>query len=230
MRRRWSWAPRPGVPGGPLVQRAGARQIQDMPAGEPVAAVRAYKGQPAGHRLPRGMPRWILPPRRSPAPCSAVQHAARDPADRRRRADRGAGPVDGRHRRRGSDGRSPRWRVRGGAPGGGVLVLTGQRLLSLGMPADADGSYTIELSRVDGQPATIAMLADPTAPVAPAVAAALGLARAPRDRRRWPRWSSAPRRPAAGGGPAAGGLSIPVGARRCRWTRSWPTGGCRRRR
>ena len=71
--------------------------------------------------------------------------------------------------------------VHGGAsaaalPGGGELVLTGQRLLSLGMPADADGSYTIQLSRVDGQPATIAMLADPTAPVAPAVAAALALA------------------------------------------------------
>jgi GTP cyclohydrolase II len=61
-------------------------------------------------------------------------------------------------------------------PGGGDLVLTGQRLLSLGMPADADGSYTIELSRTDGQPATIAMLADPTAPVAPAVTAALALA------------------------------------------------------
>jgi GTP cyclohydrolase II len=71
--------------------------------------------------------------------------------------------------------------VHGGASaaallGGGELVLTGQRLLSLGMPADADGSYTIELSRVDGQPATIAMLANPTAPVAPAVAAALALA------------------------------------------------------
>ncbi|HEX6010709.1 MAG TPA: GTP cyclohydrolase II [Geminicoccaceae bacterium] len=61
-------------------------------------------------------------------------------------------------------------------PGGGVLVLTGQRLLSLGVSADADGSYTIELPGTDGQPATVAMLADPTAPVAPAVAAALALA------------------------------------------------------
>jgi GTP cyclohydrolase II len=59
---------------------------------------------------------------------------------------------------------------------GGVLVLTGQRLLSLGVSADADGAYTIELSRIDGLPVTVAMLADPTVLVGQAVAAALVLA------------------------------------------------------
>ena len=123
----------------------------------------------------------------------------------------------------------------GGAPaaallGGGVLVLTGQRLLSLGMPADADGSYTIELSRVDGQPATIAMLADPTGPVAPAVAAALALA----TRTARPEALAAVELCKLAGSAAAasccrgnhrpgGSTPVPLGA-------AWPTGGCRRRR
>src|SRR3712207_9386035 len=61
-------------------------------------------------------------------------------------------------------------------PRGGVLVLTGQRLLSLGVPADAGAVYAVELSRIDSPPANVAMLADPTAPVGQAAAAALGLA------------------------------------------------------
>jgi GTP cyclohydrolase II len=49
-------------------------------------------------------------------------------------------------------------------PRGSALVLTGQRLATLGLAADADGTYLLPLSRSDAAPGRLAMLADPTAP------------------------------------------------------------------
>lgn len=51
-------------------------------------------------------------------------------------------------------------------PPGTELLLTGQRLLSLGIPADPEAAYGIPL-REKGAPSLIAALADPTAPGSP---------------------------------------------------------------
>src|SRR5215218_2790690 len=47
-------------------------------------------------------------------------------------------------------------------PRGSVLVLTGQRLASVGMPADAQAVYCLPLSRSDWAPGRMAMYIDPT--------------------------------------------------------------------
>jgi GTP cyclohydrolase II len=51
-------------------------------------------------------------------------------------------------------------------PRGSVLVLTGQRLMSLGVAAEAEAVHELPLSRDVTTPAMVAMLADPTAPAA----------------------------------------------------------------
>jgi GTP cyclohydrolase II len=55
-------------------------------------------------------------------------------------------------------------------PSGSALVLTGQRLASLGVPAEAEALYQLPLPRDESAPGLVAMLADPTAPVADAAA------------------------------------------------------------
>jgi GTP cyclohydrolase II len=50
-----------------------------------------------------------------------------------------------------------------GLPRGSVLALTGQRLASLGVPADPAAAYVLPWSRGDAAPGRLAMLADPTA-------------------------------------------------------------------
>lgn len=56
-------------------------------------------------------------------------------------------------------------------PPGGVLVLTGQRLLSLGVAATPEAVYELPLSHDRSAPGLSAMLADPTAPRAAAAEA-----------------------------------------------------------
>ncbi len=51
-----------------------------------------------------------------------------------------------------------------GLPRGSLLAMTGQRLASLGLAADADAIYLLPLSRSDATPGRMATLADPTAP------------------------------------------------------------------
>lgn len=51
-----------------------------------------------------------------------------------------------------------------GLPRGSVLAMTGQRLASLGLAANADSTYLLPLSFRDATPGRMAMLADPTAP------------------------------------------------------------------
>ena len=51
-----------------------------------------------------------------------------------------------------------------GFPRGSLLAMTGQRLASLGLAANVDGTYLLPLSRSDAAPGRMATLADPTAP------------------------------------------------------------------
>ena len=53
-------------------------------------------------------------------------------------------------------------------PRGSALVLTGQRLVSLGVPAELTATYLLPLARSDTASGRIAMLVDPTAPIAQA--------------------------------------------------------------
>lgn len=55
-------------------------------------------------------------------------------------------------------------------PHGSTLVLTGQRLAALGLPVEPHAAYELPLTPGPGMPGLIAMLADPTAPVADAAA------------------------------------------------------------
>jgi GTP cyclohydrolase II len=65
-------------------------------------------------------------------------------------------------------------------PRGSVLVLTGQRLASLGVAAEAAALHELPLSPDSTTPALVAMLADPTAPAVPCVPSLAELA--PTDR------------------------------------------------
>ena len=55
-----------------------------------------------------------------------------------------------------------------GFPRGSLLVMTGQRLASLGHAVDREAIYLLPLSPADAAPARLAALADPTAPGEPA--------------------------------------------------------------
>jgi GTP cyclohydrolase II len=59
-------------------------------------------------------------------------------------------------------------RLLAGLPRGSALVLTGQRLASLGVPAETSATYLLPLARSDTASGRMAMLVDPTAPPAPA--------------------------------------------------------------
>lgn len=56
-----------------------------------------------------------------------------------------------------------------GLPRGSVLAMTGRRLASMGLNANAEATYLLPLSRGDASPGRMAMLADPTAPADDAV-------------------------------------------------------------
>jgi GTP cyclohydrolase II len=60
-------------------------------------------------------------------------------------------------------------------PHGSTLILTGQRLISLGMAADPEAIHELPLARDAATPGLVAMLADPTAPVADAARHLKGL-------------------------------------------------------